>query len=438
MEIINIINDLNKELQKLGKLSESQEEALKKKIRLEFNYNSNHLEGNTLTYAETELLLIFDETRGSHSGREYEEMKASDVALKMVEDLAKEKSTLLTETFIKNLNNCLLVRPYLKDAINADGTPTKKKISIGEYKKLPNSVLLSNGETFEYASPIETPALMGDLINWLREAEEKKQLHPVEIAAELHYKFVRIHPFDDGNGRVSRLLMNYILIKNNYPPIIIKSEDKKNYLAALHDADTGNISSFKTYIAQQLIPSLELSIRAALNEDIEDVDDWKKQLTLIKRELSNKETIKIVQSPNALQALINDVILKLGLTLLHSLPEFDELFLRKSFIIDNGLRKATTINNETKIDLETIHTSYYNNIILKLLFIDFSKDADNPFSITIEIELIFHKHKYEMYLDKKFILKKLYHQNYSEVQVKELTNQIGKLLTENIKSKISI
>src|SRR4030095_11207546 len=97
--------------------------------------------------------------------RDYEEMKASDVALEMIEQLSDDKEHPLTESFIKNLNEVLLVKPYWKDAVTPDGQSTRKKITIGDYKKQPNSVILSNGEIFEYASPAETPQLMTELID---------------------------------------------------------------------------------------------------------------------------------------------------------------------------------------------------------------------------------------------------------------------------------
>src|SRR5205823_1964159 len=122
-----------------------------------------------------------------------------------------------------------------------DGQPTRRLIKIGDYKEYPNHVRLQNGEIFEYALPAETSIQMGELIAWYRAEEENKKLHPVVLAAMLHYKFVRIHPFDDGNGRISRLLMNYVLLQHNLPPVIIKSADKKNYLFALNLGDTGNI-----------------------------------------------------------------------------------------------------------------------------------------------------------------------------------------------------
>jgi Fic family protein len=248
--LLENIDGLKKKFAELQPLSFENRERLDKKFRLEWNFNSNHIEGNTLTYGETELLLIFDQTKGNHELREYEEMKGHDVALKLVYELAADKERNLSEKFIRELNEILLVRPFYKEAITPDGQPTRRLIKIGEYKSFPNSVRLANGEIFHYPTATETPALMHDLLNWYNEVSTK--LHAVEVAAQLHYKFVCIHPFDDGNGRIARLLMNYHLLKNDYLPVIIKSADKRNYLFALREADIGNTEAIILYIANEL------------------------------------------------------------------------------------------------------------------------------------------------------------------------------------------
>jgi len=310
--ILQQINALTEELQALQPIDPEFQRKLDKKFRLEFNYNSNHLEGNTLTYGETELLLIFDNTKGNHTMREYEEMQAHDVALRLVQEWAQDEERPLSEADICDLNKIILVRPYWKKARTLDGQQTRRQISVGKYKEYSNSVELPNGEIFEYAAPRDVPVLMRELIQWFRVECDKKEMHPVELAALLHYKFVLIHPFDDGNGRISRLLMNYVLLKFNYPPIIIKSSDKSNYLMALNRADVGELDFFVDYIAKQVVWSLGISIKAANGESIDEPDDLDKELELLRRGLASKnEAINKKAELSSLIETINDCLMPL-------------------------------------------------------------------------------------------------------------------------------
>lgn len=288
--LLQQIDGLKKELEGLQPIEAEFQRKLDRKFRLEFNYNSNHLEGNTLTYGETELLLYFDQTKGDHTMREYEEMQAHDLALKLVKEWAEDLERPLSEADIKELNKVILVKPFWKDAITPDGQGTRRQIMVGEYKKYPNSVRLQNGEMFDYASPTDTPIKMGELIQWFRSACEKGEMHPVELAARLHHQFVLIHPFDDGNGRISRLLMNYVFWRFGFPPIVIKSSDKQNYLRALNRADVGEMEFFVEYVGKQVLWSLELSVKAAKGESVEEADDVDKELELLRRELNSKKT----------------------------------------------------------------------------------------------------------------------------------------------------
>jgi Fic family protein len=295
-QLLEKIDRLKAEYDALLPLAPERQRALEKKFRLEFNFNSNHIEGNTLTYGETELLLYFDDTKGHHTMREYEEMKAHDVAYQLIRQWANDPRP-ISEVEIKNLNETLLVRPFWKDAITPDGQPTRRQILVGEYKQQPNSVRLPNGDIFEYVSPLETPAKMQELVEWYRQRENSNEFHPLLVAALFHYRFVCIHPFDDGNGRVSRLLMNYVLLKQGYPPVVIKSADKNNYLRALNAADTGDTDSFVRYVGEQLIWSLELSIKAAKGESIEEPDDLDKEIALLQRELTSKTEVSKKGTP---------------------------------------------------------------------------------------------------------------------------------------------
>ena len=218
-------------------LSDRDRERLNRKFTVDFNFNSNHIEGNTLTYGQTELLLLFGKVVGEAEMKDLEEMKASDVGLKMMQEQAGIKDMPLTQNFIRQLHKTLLREDYTVYRELPGGQQTSYVIHAGRYKTRPNSVITRYGDRFEYAAPEETAALMADLVDWYNKEESKGKLSPIELAALFHYRYIRIHPFEDGNGRIARLIVNYILARHDYPMIVIRSRDKKKYLEALHHAD---------------------------------------------------------------------------------------------------------------------------------------------------------------------------------------------------------
>ena len=268
---MNKIDNLYKEWLAMRPVKEELRQRLDQKFMLEFNYNSNHIEGNTLTYGQTELLLLFGRVVGEAKMKDLEEMKAHNVCLKMTVAEAGEKDRPLTESFIRILHQTMLREDYTVYRQLPGGVNTSYVVHAGCYKTRPNSVITPTGERFEYASPEETPALMADLIQWYNQAEADGKLTPVELAALFHYRYIRIHPFEDGNGRIARLLMNYILLRHGYPMIVIRSKNKKTYLDALGKADknVGPVPSdganatleqaqdFVNYITKQVEQTLE-------------------------------------------------------------------------------------------------------------------------------------------------------------------------------------
>ena len=221
----------------LQPLSEDDRARLSRKFTIDFNYNSNHIEGNTLTYGQTELLLLFGKVVSESEMKDLEEMKAHNVGLKMMLVEADERQRPLTETFIRQLHKVLLREDYTVNRTLPGGDVTSYTIHAGCYKTRPNSVITRYGDRFEYASPEETPALMNDLVAWYNEAEQSGEYTPIQLAALFHYRYIRIHPFEDGNGRIARLMVNYILSRHNYPMIVVRSRKKQNYLEALHKSD---------------------------------------------------------------------------------------------------------------------------------------------------------------------------------------------------------
>lgn len=433
--ILTKIELLVAQINELPPITIENKKRLDKKFRLEFNYNSNHMEGNTLTYSDTELLLFFDKTDGNHDLREFEEMKAHDVAYKLIQEFAKENERPLTEMFIKNINEIILVRPFYKDAQTPNETPTRRLITIGNYKEHPNSVRLQNGEMFEYASPAETPIKMGELMQWYTTELANNEMHAIELAAKLHYKFVCIHPFDDGNGRISRLLMNYVLLKNNLPPVIIKSKDKTNYLNALNKADAGNVNAFVDYIAQQALWSLTTTLKATKGESIEEIDDIQKEITLwTKSQLATVEEGNIRTDEIVRQRIERDFI-PLMETISNKLGVFKPLFSylkeESSFGYSGRLNpeEGSSFNLLKKYLQDKQHVnSIYWNIYLKDSVN--GKTEDTEFALAI----VLYEEYYIISFNREITLKKQHNSHLLASEIDEYISSCMKFAFETIKS----
>ena len=250
-------------------LSSDDEKRLKRKFMLDFNYNSNHIEGNTLTYGQTEVLLLLGEVIGSAKMKDLEEMKAHNICLNMVEQEAQTDEP-LTETFIRQVHQVMLREDYKVYRKLPGGETTSYTVHAGRYKTRPNSVITPTGERFEYASPDETPALMTDLVQWYNSAVEDNSLTPIQLAALFHYRYIRIHPFEDGNGRIARLMVNFILRRHKWPMMVIRSKNMKAYLnaLALADSSVGQIPADGAHASLKSITPFVDYMEKALSADI--------------------------------------------------------------------------------------------------------------------------------------------------------------------------
>ena len=231
------------------------------RLRVEWNYHSNHLEGNTLTYGETLLLLIHGRTRGEHLIREYEEMRGHDVAIELVRSHALEDRP-FTEGDLRDWNRIVLKEGFWRAAQTPEGEPTRRWIEPGRYRTQPNHVITAAGELFQFASPEETPARMAALVHGLRESLAAPRTDLLALLAKLHHDFTLIHPFDDGNGRVVRLLLNAVLLRVGLLPLVIRSPDRRRYLDVIAQSDAGDAAPLKQFLGESLRWSLELGLSA--------------------------------------------------------------------------------------------------------------------------------------------------------------------------------
>jgi Fic family protein len=219
--------------------------SLREKILLEWTYNSNAIEGNTLTINETKVVLEGIAV-GGKTMREHLEVLNHRDAITYVEEIA-QKNEPLSEWQIKNLHRLVLKGIDDKYA----GVYRDQQVFISGAKHTPPAPFLMKEQ-------------MEQLINWY--GQDAKKLHPVTRGAMLHAIFVGIHPFIDGNGRTSRLLLNLELMKEGFPPIIIKVNNRLAYYEALDKAHTQKeYDEFIQLVALEVEDSLNLYLTALNN-----------------------------------------------------------------------------------------------------------------------------------------------------------------------------
>ncbi len=224
--------------------------AVQEKLRIDWTYDSNAIEGSSLTRGETLFFLKEGLTVEGKPFKDFLDARNHAEAIDWLYEIIKDRRP-VTQGLIKEVNALLLSGVRYTPAINETGQKVRKPANPGKYKILPNNVLKTDRTIHFYTEPIHVPGEMEILCRWISENIENR--HPVIVASIAHYNMVRIHPFDDGNGRGARILMNLILIKKGYPVAIIKNENRRKYLEALNQADKGDINPFLTLVSESLI-----------------------------------------------------------------------------------------------------------------------------------------------------------------------------------------
>jgi len=427
---------LKKELDSLRPLKKEDELRIMQKFRLDWNYHSNNLEGNTLTYGETKALILFGITAQGKPLKDHFEVTGHDEAIKWVIEIVKQERP-LTENFIRELHKLILKESYEVDAITPEGQPTKKRVNVGIYKSTPNHVKTKTGEIFRFATPEETPAMMNDLVNWYRVKIEKIDINPILLAAEFHYKYIRIHPFDDGNGRTARILMNFILMQFGYPPVIIKTNDKENYFAALRQADAGLIEPFIEYISKNLNNSLEIMIKGAEGENIEEPDDLDKEIALLEQRLKTVgQPIGISKNKEAILELYDNSISQLVRKFINKGERFEKFYVNNNFrlFVNNSanhkFKEDAIVNSRNKIK------DNIDSIIMQFQYQAFNQMGFQEFNHSSQITCSFNYTRYSITNTAGVSFEKLYGEQLDESEILKLINTEIKKHKQLIEKKI--
>jgi excisionase family DNA binding protein len=230
-------------LNKLRPLPKSAVQKLREKFQIEMTYNSNAIEGNSLTLKETFLVINEGITVKGKPLKDHLEAKDHHAALEYLYDLIdKNKRHAISEILIRNLHQIIVQE-------------TDKEWA-GRYR---NANVIIGGAKHTPPDALQIPQKMRDLISWLK--SQKNKMNTIELSAFLHHKLVYIHPFFDGNGRTARLAMNLSLMQAGYPLVIILKNDRKKYYDVLEMADDGKHEPLVKFIAQSIERSLDIYLK---------------------------------------------------------------------------------------------------------------------------------------------------------------------------------
>lgn len=202
-------------------------------------YESNSIEGNTLTLRETELVLSKGVTVSGKPLKDHLEALNLSLAWERVKGIAKPGAS-LTERDLLDLQQIVLTR--VEDS------------HAGSYR---TGAVRISGSNLIPPNPIKVPDLMTELFTGLSVIAD-----PVERAAKLHHGIAAIHPFTDGNGRAARLAMNFTLIAAGYPPISIPTDHRQAYYSALEAADSGDFQTWQNFLTTELHRELDAWLEA--------------------------------------------------------------------------------------------------------------------------------------------------------------------------------
>lgn len=440
-ELLQKIDENQKLISSFGKFSDEVLKKINYKLRLDWNYYSNRMEGGTLTKAETRSVMVGNIDVKGKPLKDVAEMAGHD---KIVLDVLKmSKGELrISEKRIKDIHKAIMYEDNSELATQ-----------IGQWKKDPNEIIGYKNEKISFSQPADVADEIHILLNTTN-AEldkiftDKEAVHPIQLAAQFHIEYVTIHPFYDGNGRTSRILTNILLMACGYPSIIIKDEHKETYYRLLGDIQAygGDRELFNIFIGERIVDSQQLILDAISGKSIEDEDDFAKELRLLKIK-SNTE--KITKSPKIIYEVFQEVKTTIWESVKQILKQTDDLFSDSStehfvnsmdelyptrdlstnpFEISLGPKKPKIFGHDVYlVDVKQIEWNHQKYGLIG------SKNEEN---FIINLSVVFSNFNYSIILsmNKKIILEK--DKEYNDLLISELSIQINKILKENILSEI--
>ncbi|MDR1746581.1 MAG: Fic family protein [Tannerella sp.] len=424
---------------------------LENKFRMDYNFHSNHIGGNQLTFEQTKLLFMLGETSGNASMQDYEAMKSHDAALALVKKKVAAGEP-FSESLISELYKTLFMNKFSKDDTSLSVPDSSIEPESDMYRTSPGTFTIPTGEVYNYAAPEEVPEMMHQLVEWYLAEEKKAELSTVELIALFYYRFARIHPFEDGNGRIVRLLVNYILHSHQYPMIVILASEKNLYFRALNQCDiaVGNmvgagmdvridyIRPLEAFIEKHVKYALEMGIKAGKGESIEEPDEFAKKVSGLKQELASEDlgVAQIQYSPEAVRTVINHSIAPLLLTWEGKVKLLDSLFADRQIAVKTDAKKVRYCGYDFESLIHNADTIDEFSRSLKIsisLSVEGIGKVDNHLTINGGgLVIDFYKNVYKITTSTGTVTNKLYHQMLKKDELNYIADELSDQLVENI------
>jgi Fic family protein len=440
-QIIDKIELNQKSIQAYGKFTDEVLKKINYKLRLDWNYYSNRMEGGTLTRSETRSVMVGNIEVHNKPIKDVMEMHGHDKAVLDVLKMGKGEQR-ISEKRIKEFHK----------AIMHEDTPNLKSC-IGKWKTEANEIINYKDEKIPFAAPADVPDAIHKLLDKTNAQIDRlysgnTEIHPLEIAAQFHIDFVTIHPFYDGNGRMARILTNIILVACGYAPIIIKDNQKKSYYQLLADVQAygGKPNLFYEFIGERLLNTQQLILDALEGKEIDEPDDLDKKLAFLEKEmLAEDESNEVKKSldPQFFANTFNNWVLPLLDELTNVTNKFNRFYDKNNHNY-NVFAGGKSFNSTYKMDRDDFLLALQNEdsrnfiqnkveVRFTAVFDAYKKGGVNPFDCSYHLIIEFERYTYSIQGNsfkngKAEVInygKKLLHHNLTPTEQKQIIKDWG-------------
>ena len=455
-ELLSRIDDLQRRIVAAGPLSADAKRKLDYRLRLDWNYHSNVMEGSSLTQQETRTIMMGSVTVSGKPIRDVLEMQGHDEVVTMLLGMASGDLG-LSEARIKEVHQKIV----------HEDDPAKKG-QVGKWKEDPNHLTNYRGERIDFTPPAEVAEAVHTLLDHTMaqveriERKVKHAPHPALVAFAFHRAYVTIHPFHDGNGRTARIFSNLLLMRFGYPPVVIRVDEKDTYNSCLAEVQVYGAPTdlFDAFMAERLIRAQELVLDAIEGKSLEEDSDLDKRLKLLDVQLAvveAKDEIQRVRGAATTKALLEEWGYALIEQALPIAQKFNRFFLdtRHNIVLFNApvliefsdeppAAIIAKLKNQVNASVDLGRATELN---LRLQYNSFEKSLRKSFRCMYYLSIQLHsQHHFEILVRGTHVrgavrkephFRRLYHLPLTDAEQKTIVQDIGRSIADEIEQFVA-